>query len=136
MASERLSRGALVEAESEWGFRSWKHFAGTMAGIAVAIATVAALFGAVIWIGDATNYEPTWQWGAGAYLVLGLIVGALGGLTVFGLAWAWSVQAGGFWGFAIGWAPSALLGWIVGLLLIVLWLPAALFGAWWFEHRF
>lgn len=119
-----------MELENEWGFRSWKHFAGTMAGIAVGLATLAAVVGGVIWIGDATDYEPTWQWFGGAYLVIGLVLAVLGGLVVFGLAWAWSVQAGGFWGFAIGWAPSALLGWIVGLLLIPLWLPALLVIGW------
>lgn len=101
-----------------------------MAGIAVAIATLSAVVGVIIWIGDATNYAPTWQWFLGAYLLIGLVLGALGGLAAFGLGWAWSVSVGGFWGFAIGWAPSALLGWIMGLLLIALWLPLLIVGGW------
>ena len=79
---------------------------------------------AVFKIGRLVSYESTWEWWIGAYLVVGAILGSLGALLIFGVAWMWCVEEGRFWGFAIGWAPSAILAFIGWWVLFVLWLPA------------
>lgn len=83
---------------------------------------VVALFG-VAWLRNNWGVLLNWEWWVSAYLVIGLVVGAAGGLLAFSLAWLWSVTEGRFWGFLLGWIPSGLLGGIVGLLLVPLWLP-------------
>ena len=102
--------------------------------IAITIAILVAIVVAVAWVGTALDYEPTWDWWSGAYLIVGIVSGALAGLAAFAGGWLWSVQTGKFWGFAIGWAPSSLLGFIVFLAMMFLWLPAAAIAWWWFQR--
>lgn len=108
-------------------------------GLLVVAITLGLLVGgifAVLWIADVTNYQSTWQWWLGAYLIVGLVIGALGTLVLFCGLWLWCVQEGRFWGFAIGWVPSGFVAMVGGLLLVFLWLPAFLCWRWFDEWRY
>ena len=70
---------------------------------------------------DFIGYESTWSWWMGAYFSIGLVIGALSALAAFAGLWIWASAEKRFWGFLLGWLPSAIAAIFIGLVLIPLW---------------
>lgn len=120
------------ESHTIWGPKGDRLIRGGVYAL-FAMFLVAAVGTAAIqgfeWLGEAVAYESTWSWWGGAYLLAGLVLGLLAGFIAFCWLWFWSASEGRFWGFAIGWIPSAIAGSVLCAVTIFLWGPAIV-GGW------
>lgn len=119
------------ESETIWGAKGDRLIRGGIYAL-MGMGLVAVLGGAAIqglgWLRDAVAYESSWSWWGGAYLLAGAVLGFLAGLVAFCGLWFWSASEGRFWGFAIGWIPSAIAAMVLCAVMGFLWAPAIVAG--------
>lgn len=104
--------------------RDWRTFLAITLGLTALVIVLIAGVAGMIWFRD--HVEWTWGWWLDAYLLIGAVLGAIGTLVAFIAAWIWCVSEARFWGFLLGWLPSAFAAALLGLVLLFLWGPALL----------
>jgi hypothetical protein len=103
-------------------------------GWTLGLIVVVSLFAGGIWLLQSAavwfNYEPTWQWWLGAYLVVGLIIASLSSLAIFVGSWWWSADKWGGICFVLGWLPASIMAVIAWPFIVFLWAPIIFVWYW------